>query len=95
MVNETASIGDAFIRQRTQPFLLRNSQWRLSRCRLRKSHRNCFHRLRMDSSTHIIPVDSEIVKENWVAADSEIITEIGSRADAWIHQRSQTLLTQN
>jgi len=48
----------------------------------------------MDLSAHTAPIDSEIVKENLVIADSEIITENGSRADAWIHQRTQPLLTQ-
>jgi len=47
----------------------------------------------MDSPAHIDPVDLEIVKENWVAADSEIVTETSSRVDAWIRQRSQPLLT--
>jgi hypothetical protein len=41
------------------------------------------------------PVDSEIVNENWVIADSEIINETASTGDPWIHQRPQPLLTQN
>jgi hypothetical protein len=48
----------------------------------------------MDSSAHTAPVDSEIVKENCFVADSKIITETVSRADAWIRQRTQPLLTQ-
>jgi len=39
------------------------------------------------------PIDSEIVNENWVAADSEIITETASTGDKWIHQRTKPLLT--
>jgi hypothetical protein len=47
-----------------------------------------------DSSTLTAPLDSEIVKEKWIIADSEIITEIASTGDTWISQRTQPLLTQ-
>ena len=50
---------------------------------------------RMDSSDHTAPVDSQIVKENWVAAHSEIAPETTFRGDAWIGQPTQPLLTQN
>jgi hypothetical protein len=46
----------------------------------------------MDSSTRTAPIDSEILKENWVARDSVIITETGFRAYTWIHQHTQPLL---
>jgi hypothetical protein len=42
----------------------------------------------MDSSAHTVPIDSKIVKENGVAAHSEIFTETVSKADAWIHERT-------
>jgi hypothetical protein len=38
----------------------------------------------MYSSVHATLVDSEIVEEIWVDANSEIIKEIASRADEWI-----------
>jgi hypothetical protein len=40
------------------------------------------------------PVESEIINDNWVAADSEIITETTSKGDARIRKRSQPLVTQ-
>jgi len=49
----------------------------------------------VDSSAPTAPVDSELVNENSGAADSEIINEIISSGEAWIHQRPQPLLTQN
>jgi hypothetical protein len=42
----------------------------------------------MDSSVHTAPIDFEIVNKNWIVVDSEKVIETGSRADAWIHQRS-------
>jgi hypothetical protein len=42
----------------------------------------------MDSSSHTAHVDSQIVKEKKVAADSEIVTEIASTGDTLIHQRT-------
>ena len=47
----------------------------------------------MDSSAHTVPLDSEIVKENKLAALSEIVTKNVSRADSWIRQRTLSLLT--
>jgi hypothetical protein len=47
----------------------------------------------MDSLAHLAPVESEIVKENWVTADLVFITETVFRADAWIRQYTQPLLT--
>jgi len=38
----------------------------------------------VDSEELAAPVDSEIVNENRVVADSEIITETASKGDAWI-----------
>jgi hypothetical protein len=60
----------------------------------RNSPRNCFHRWQMDSSAHTIPVESKTVKENWVAAHSQIAPETAFRGEAWIPQRTETLLTQ-
>ena len=48
----------------------------------------------MDLSAHAAPVDSERVEEISVDVDSEIITETASRADEWIRQHTQQLLTQ-
>ena len=48
----------------------------------------------MDSSSHTAHVDSQIVKENGEAVDSEIITETASIGDIWIRHRLQPLLTQ-
>jgi hypothetical protein len=48
----------------------------------------------MDLSVHTAPVESEIVEKNYVVADLKIITEIASRADTWIRQRTQPLLAQ-
>ena len=75
------------------PCWLRNSQGKLFRCRLKKHHRNCFQSWRMDSSAHTAPVDSRTIKENWVVANSEIITETVSRDDTRNPQRTQHLLT--
>jgi len=47
----------------------------------------------MDSSAHAALVDSEIVEEISVDAVSEIIKQTASRADEWIRQRTQQLLT--
>jgi hypothetical protein len=48
----------------------------------------------MDLSAHTAPIDSERVKENRVAAHSEIAPETAFKADAWIPQRTLPLLTQ-
>jgi hypothetical protein len=50
---------------------------------------------RMDLSAHTAPVESEIVEENWVVADSKIITETASRVDTWIRQRTQPYRLRN
>jgi hypothetical protein len=47
----------------------------------------------MDSLARTAPVDSETVKENGVAAYSQIAPETALRGDAWIPQRTQRLLT--
>jgi hypothetical protein len=48
----------------------------------------------MDSEVLAAPVDSEIVNENWATTVSEIVNETDSKADAWIRQLPQPLLTQ-
>ena len=58
IVNKTASMADAWIRQRTQPCCLINRQRKLSRYRLKNYQRNCFHGWRMDSSAHTTFIDS-------------------------------------
>jgi hypothetical protein len=70
------------------PCWLRNSLGKLRHCRLRNRYRNWFQSWRMDSSSHTAHVDSQIVKEKKVAADSEIVTEIASTGDTLIHQRT-------
>jgi 1,2-phenylacetyl-CoA epoxidase PaaB subunit len=42
----------------------------------------------VDSLAPTAFVESEIVNDNWVAAESEIITETPSKGDAWIRKRS-------
>jgi len=95
IIIETTSKGDAWIRQHTHPCWFKNSQWKLSHCRLKNHQRNCFHRWPMDSSAPTTPVDSELMNENSGTTDSEIINKTISSGDAWIHQRPQPLLTQN
>ena len=48
----------------------------------------------MDSEVLAAPVDSEIVNENWATTVSEIVNETDSKADTWIRQLPQPLLTQ-
>jgi hypothetical protein len=47
----------------------------------------------MDSLAHTTLVDSETVKENFVVAHKEIVTETVSRGEAWIPQRILPFLT--
>jgi hypothetical protein len=70
------------------PFWFRNSQHKLSRCRLRNHHRNRFHRSRVDSSA------LSAADENWVTVVFEIVSETDSKGDAWIRQRPWPLLTE-
>jgi len=76
------------------PCWLINSQGKLSCRPVRNSPRNCFLRWHKESLGQTAPVDSENVKENWVADHSEIITETVYRDDRRNHQRAQHLLTQ-
>ena len=92
-VNETTSKGDMWIRKSSQPLWLRNSQRKLSRCRLRNHHRNSFQRWWVDSEALAAPVDEEMVNENGVTTNSEIITETPFKGDTWIQESSQPLLT--
>jgi hypothetical protein len=55
----------------------------------RNHQQNYFHGWRLESLANTFSVDSKIINENWVVADSEIINEIASSADAWICQRTQ------
>jgi len=82
IINETASTGDAWIRQRKDPCRLRNHQQKLSRCRIKNHQRNCFHGLGMDSTAQTAPPTSEIITEN------------ASTGDACIRQRKQPLRLQ-
>jgi len=69
----------------------KNHQWKLSLSYIRNHQQNWFHGWRIDSIAQIAPVGSEIIKENWEAAESEIITETASTADTWSRQRKQLL----
>jgi len=69
------------------PCRLTNCKGKRSRCR-RNHHRNCLQSWLLDSTGHTAPVHSKIFKENWVVADSEIITKTAFRADSWIRQRT-------
>ena len=42
---------------------------------------------------HTVPIESVIITENWVAEDSEIITDTPFIAEAWIGQPTQSHLT--
>jgi len=77
--NETASTGDAWIRQRKQPKGPQKSSTKLSRWRLENLQRNCFHWLRMHSAAQTAP------------AALEIFNETASTGHAWIRQRKQPL----
>jgi len=105
IINETASTGDTWIRQRKHPLWTQNSSTKLlprvthgfdsanSPCGLRNHQRNCFIGCRMDSTAQTAPADSKIIIENWFTPDSEIINETASTGDAWIRQRKQPLGT--
>jgi hypothetical protein len=73
---------------------LRKYQGKLSRWPLRNHHENCFQRSQKESSARTAHVDSENVKENWVADHWEIVTETVSRDHRRNPQRVQHLLTQ-
>ena len=75
------------------PYWLRNWKWKLSLCRLRNHQRDWLPNYSLDSSAHIVPVDSEIVTKNCVGADSETINDTASTTDAWIRQRTKSLLS--
>jgi hypothetical protein len=77
--NETASTGDAWIRQRKQPLGLRNLQ------------RNCFHGLHMHSTAQTARAASEIFNEIDSTAASEIFNETASTGDTRIRQRKQPM----
>jgi len=57
------------------PCWLRKKQGKRSHYPLKNSPRNFFHRWQIDSSAHTAPVDIERIKENWIVAHSEIISE--------------------
>jgi hypothetical protein len=75
------------------PCWIWNRKRKLSRCRLINRQGDCLPSWRLDSSTYTVPVDSEIITESGVAADSENINDSASKADAWIRQRTKSLLT--
>jgi len=93
-LNETASTGDAWIRQRKLPIGPQKSSTKLlprvthafdsanSPCGLRNLQRNCFHWGRMHSTVQTAP------------AASEIFNETDSTGDACIRQRKQPLRPQ-
>jgi hypothetical protein len=65
----------------------------MSPCQLINHQLDFQHSRSMNSSPHTVHVDSEIDTENWVAADSKIVIETASPADAWFRLRAQSLLT--
>jgi len=91
IITETASTGDAWIRQRTQPLPTQKSSTRMlprvthaldsanSPCGLRNVQRKCFHGWRMHSTAQT------------ARAASEIFNETASTSDACIRQRKQPL----
>jgi len=94
IINETASTGDACIRQRKHPVRPQKSSTKLlplvthafdstnSPCGLRNLQRNSFHSGRMDSTAQT------------AHEASEIINETASTGDACIRQRKQPLRPQ-
>ena len=70
------------------PCWLRKCRWKLCHYHFWNRQRNWFRRWRVDSLAPTAFVESEIVNDNWVAAESEIITETPSKGDAWIQKRS-------
>jgi hypothetical protein len=92
-LNDTTFLDDAWIRQRTHPTWLGNCHQKISRSLLWNRHRHCFPSWHSVLSVHTVPVKSVIVTENWVAEDSEIITETPFTADPWIALRTQSRLT--
>jgi hypothetical protein len=73
--NETASTGDAWIRQRKQPLGLQKSSTKLLQ---RVTHA-------IDSAN--IPCGLSNHQRNRVARDLKIVNETASMGDAWIRQR--------
>jgi len=80
--NETASIGDAWIRQRKQPKGIQKSSTKLSHWRLENHQRNCFNGSGVHSKAQTAPAASEIFIEN------------ASTGDACIRQRKQPMRRQ-
>jgi hypothetical protein len=78
-IHATASPAEAWIRPHTQSLLTLNHQRKLSSDRLRNHQRHCFDSCHVDSSSHKVPINSEIASENWVAADSKTINETDSQ----------------
>jgi hypothetical protein len=80
--NETASTGDAWIRQRKQHMAPQKSSTKLSRWRLENHQRNCFNGGRMHS------------KAQTATAAPEIFIENVSTGDACIRQRKEPMRLQ-
>ena len=72
------------------PYWLGNHHRKLGRCQLRNHQWHCFPSWRLDSSTHKVPLESEINTKNWVAHASEIVTKTTSPTEAWIRHRTKT-----
>jgi hypothetical protein len=69
---ETASRSDALIRQRTQPLLTQEQSRKTESLPTQKSSRKLFPEIRHGFVSPHSPVDSEKVKENWVADHWEL-----------------------
>jgi hypothetical protein len=77
IITENASIGDAWIRQRKQPYGLRNLQ------------QNCFHGWRMDSTDQTAPAASEIFNETASTGDAWIRQR---KQPMWLQKSSSKVL---
>jgi hypothetical protein len=79
IINETASTGDAWIRQCKQPMWVTKPSKKTESLPTQKSTRNCFQGWHIDSTAQTTPMDSEIMNET------------ASTADAWIRHRKEPM----
>jgi len=93
-INDTASLANTWIPQRTQSYLTRKSSSKTESLPPRELTPKLLPQLTLGFIYANSPSWLCIVPENWVANNSEIITETASIADSWICQGPQSQLTQ-
>ena len=94
IVTENVSRVDAWIHQRTLHLFTQKESRKTESLPTHKSSLKMFPELMHGFISAHYPFDTEGVKENGVAAHSEIAPESAFKGDAWISQRTQPLLTQ-